>query len=96
MSEHHAEEHHFSLEDNIVVFINLICLTITTVALADFDLGWFTVPAAMIVALIKATVVAVYFMHLKFDNNINRFIFLSGYGFLFLLWIFCAVDIYTR
>ena len=95
MSEKHLE-HHFSLEDNIVVFINLICLTITTVALADFNLGMFTLPAAMIVALIKATVVAVYFMHLKYDDNINRFIFLSGFGFLFLLWLFCAMDIYSR
>jgi cytochrome c oxidase subunit 4 len=51
---------------------------------------------AMLVATIKASFVLAFFMHLKYDNLMNRVIFGSGFFFLMLLIAFSAADIFTR
>ncbi len=54
------------------VFIALIVLTIITVITAKFvDLGVFNIVLAMIIASAKALVVALFFMHLKFEDAIT-------------------------
>ena len=97
MSSHDNAHHHIlPLGTNIAVFFCLLCLTVVTVLLADFDFGVFNLAVAMSVATVKATLVAMFFMHLKYDNNINRFIFLVGILFLIVFWGICAIDIWTR
>lgn len=53
-------------------------------------------PVAFLIAAVKAALVLLYFMHLKYDNMLNRVIFGSGVFFLFLLILFSALDIWTR
>lgn len=95
MSGDHQEEH-LTIADNRHVLFCLMCLTIVTVLIADFDLGSWNLPVAMLVAAVKCTFVFTYFMHLKFDTNINRFIFGSGFFFLALFFGFTALDVFTR
>ena len=45
----------------------LFVLTVVTVAAAAFDFGSFNLFIALLIATIKATLVALYFMHLKYD-----------------------------
>lgn len=98
MSDNHTDNHHhaISLEDNIAVFVCLLCLTLVTVIVATFDMGMFNLPVALLVATVKASLVFLYFMHLRFDTFINRFIFVSGFFFVALLYIICALDIFYR
>lgn len=76
----------------------LFALTILTVVAHQFkvQLGVFASAVAFLIALVKATLVVLWFMHLKDDNNMNRAIFGSAFAFLFLLWVLTELDIITR
>jgi cytochrome c oxidase subunit IV len=74
----------------------LLLGTVITVAVAQFDFGSMNTVIAMLVATIKASFVLLYFMHLRYDNNMNRAIFGSAFFFLLILIAFSVTDIYTR
>jgi cytochrome c oxidase subunit 4 len=76
----------------------LFALTFLTVIAHQFkaQLGMFASAVAFLIALIKASLVVLWFMHLKDDNNMNRAIFGSAFAFLFLLWVLTELDIITR
>ncbi|MBK9501727.1 MAG: cytochrome C oxidase subunit IV family protein [Leptospiraceae bacterium] len=70
--------------------------TIITVGVAQLDFGPWNTVIAMFVATIKASFVLLFFMHLKYDNAMNKVIFGSGFFFLLILFSFSVIDIYTR
>jgi cytochrome c oxidase subunit 4 len=76
----------------------LFGLTILTVVAHQFhhQMGAFASVVAFGIAAVKATLVLLYFMHLKDDNNMNRAIFASGFFFLIVLLLFSVADIATR
>lgn len=89
--------HIVPLKTNLKTFGALVVLTIVTVYTAHFvDLGWFNLPLAMIIASAKAIVVALWFMHLKYDTAVNRAIVVFALSFVALLFVFSAIDIFTR
>lgn len=95
MSSH--DHHLMSLKTHWVVFGTLIVLTIITVLAAQIDLGvTINFILAMLIASVKACVVAGYFMHLKYDGLMNRVIFISSFIFLVIFIIFPVIDILTR
>jgi len=47
----------------------LLALTATTIMVASIDLGFFNVVAALSIATTKASLVALYFMHLRSENR---------------------------
>ena len=49
----------------------LFVLTAVTVWIAGFDFGSMNLVVAMLVASVKATLVALFFMHLKYENPIT-------------------------
>ncbi|MCB0328471.1 MAG: cytochrome C oxidase subunit IV family protein [Bdellovibrionales bacterium] len=56
------------------VLIGLLVLTVLTVVVAKvdtFDFGTLNIVIAMIIASIKASIVALYFMHLKYEDKIT-------------------------
>lgn len=64
------------------VFGALIVLTIITVAVAYVSLGPLDTPVALLIAASKATLVVLYFMHLKYDNPVNALTFTIGLIFV--------------
>ncbi|TGK62108.1 cytochrome C oxidase subunit IV [Leptospira wolffii] len=92
----HGEHHLISVKTYSFVFGALIVGTIVTVLVAQVDFGAMNTVIAMLVATIKASLVLAYFMHLKYDNVMNRAIFGSGFLFLLLLFGFSVADIFTR
>lgn len=74
------------------VFGILVLLTIVTVMQANFDLGRFDLLLVMGIATVKATLVALFFMHLAFDKPLNLVIFLSSFVFVGLFVIFTLGD----
>ena len=78
------------------VALGLLALTVLTVATAQLHLGWAAAPIAFLIAFIKAMLVMMYFMGLKFDTMLNRIIFGAGFFFLALLYLFSMTDIWTR
>lgn len=76
----------------LAVFAALIVLTAITVAVSYFDFGVFNLMVAMGVATIKAALVALWFMHLRYDSGLNAFVFLVGVAFLGLFLIIAMLD----
>jgi len=66
------------------VFLALIGLTVLTVAVTYVDLGKFNLWIALIVATLKAGLVAEVFMHLMWDRPFHRVAFLSAAVFVML------------
>lgn len=66
-----TEKTHISTyKDHLMVLAGLITLTVITVAITSIELSAFNVAAALVIAAIKATIVLLYFMHLKFDQKV--------------------------
>ena len=70
----------------LTVFFALLVLTAVTVAVSRVDFGSFNIVIAMLVASVKATLVAMFFMHLKFENK-----FTIGYAAFPLLLLFILI-----
>lgn len=74
--KHHTEDVHIvSYREHAGTWIGLILLTIMTVTVSVFgaDLYSLTVLTALTIASTKAMVVGLYFMHLKYDHRIFRY-----------------------
>ncbi|MHC4178381.1 MAG: cytochrome C oxidase subunit IV family protein, partial [Planctomycetota bacterium] len=91
----HAEEslgHVVDFRVLVAVFGALMVLTAITVAVSYFDFGALNLVVAMGVATIKASLVALYFMHLRYDSVLNAIIFLIGVAFLGLFLVITMLD----
>lgn len=55
----------------LTIYFALVILTVATVAVAYVDLGNLNIWAALIIAVVKASLVVLYFMHLKYDSPFN-------------------------
>lgn len=93
------EEHHIvSYKFNISIWFGLIILTIMTVLVSvmGISLVAFSVVTALLIATAKALVVVNYFMHLKYDNTLFKWLF----GVVMLLFVvfiaLTAIDYLTR
>ncbi|MCY4321388.1 MAG: cytochrome C oxidase subunit IV family protein [Bdellovibrionaceae bacterium] len=91
-----SEEHKISFKTYSNVLIVLLVLTVVTVAVAQVDFGKVNALVAMLIATIKAILVLMYFMHLKYDEKIYWIIFGSAVFFVMLLYFFSELDIITR
>lgn len=60
----------------------LIALTGATVAATWFDLGNFNLWIAMAIATIKASLVILYFMHLRYDRPVNGLVLIAALLFV--------------
>ena len=98
MSTHdHTEEHHTGgLKGYAAVCLALFVLTGITVYVAKFDFGDLNIVVAMVIASIKASIVALYFMHLKFEDKLTWIYALYPLFLLFLLIGFTIMETFTR
>lgn len=88
--------HIIPLNDYLKVFGALIFLTVITVLAAQVDFGVLNPIIAFAIASVKAGLVLAIFMHLKYDNMMNRVIIASSAFFLLVMYFFCIVDESTR
>ena len=96
-SDHGSGSHHIvPLATYLKVFATLIFLTFITVLASRFDFGTFNSIVAFAIATVKAVLVASIFMHLKYDDKMNRIIIFSAFFFLLVLWFFSILDEMTR
>jgi len=92
----HSEHHIIPISTYLNVFWALIGLTVITVLAARVDFGILNAVVAFGIATGKAVLVLAYFMHLKYDNMMNRVIIGSSVFFLIILYFFCYIDEVTR
>jgi len=93
---HESHHHVMPLKTYFTVFGALIFLTVITVLVSYANLGPASLPVAMFVALIKAGLVVGFFMHLKYDDRFNAFVFFSTLLFIAIFFALTLADISTR
>jgi len=76
--------HVMSFKMLLTVWLALMVLTVLTVAAIKVDLGTWNLYLAMAIATVKAALVALYFMHLRYDKPFNAIIFLGALAFVLL------------
>ena len=90
--EHQGVAHIIPVWLLLAVFFALIFLTWLTVAATYLDLGRLNLFIALFIATIKAFLVAMYFMHLRYDRPLNGVIFLFAIFFVMLFVGFVLMD----
>jgi cytochrome c oxidase subunit IV len=70
----------------------LLVLTVVTVAVRYVDLGEFNIWIAVGVAAVKAILVCLYFMHLRWDRPFNQLTMVGSVVFVALLMAFAMMD----
>ena len=74
-----------SLITCLVIFTLLMLLLIATVAIASFDLGRLNIVAALLIAVIKALLVILFFMHVRHNSRMTWVFVLAGFFWLGIL-----------
>jgi cytochrome c oxidase subunit 4 len=92
----HSKPHVLPLSTYLMVGSALLVLTFVTVLVAQFHFGEWNLIVAMAVAAVKATLVLLFFMHLKYDNKIYAYAFLISIAFLAVFIVFTMIDTMTR
>ena len=85
-----------SIKTYALVWIVLLALTGVTTAVAFVDLGPFSVVVALVIAVIKMLLVALFFMHVRHSTRLTRLVVLGGLLWLLILLAFTLADIFTR
>lgn len=97
MNEQSTHQHHIlPLKIYLRVAAALLIFTAITVFVAQYQFGEYNLLIAMIIAAIKATLVALFFMHLKYDNKIYATVFVGSLLFLAVFIIFTMFDTLRR
>jgi len=78
------------------VFTALIVLTATTTAISFLDLGPWNTVVALGIAFVKATLVALFFMHVKYSPRLTQIVVAGGLFWLAILIAFTLSDFMTR
>jgi cytochrome c oxidase subunit 4 len=91
MTEHIVTKKQYSL-----VFGALLLLTFITTAVGMMDLGRLNVVVALVIAVIKATLVVLFFMHIYWSTKLTKVVVVSGIAWLILLLWLTLTDILSR
>lgn len=80
----------------VAIFASLMVLTGVTVAVAFINLGALNFPVALGIAIIKATLVVLFFMHLKYSSKLTKMVVGLAIFFLGIMFALTLTDYLSR
>jgi cytochrome c oxidase subunit IV len=80
----------------IGVFLALMVGTAVTVGVTYVDLGAFNLTVALAIAVTKAMLVILFFMHMKYSPKLIKVTFGAGFFFFLIMIIITLSDYLTR
>jgi cytochrome c oxidase subunit 4 len=89
-------EHIVSPKIYYAIFIALVVLTVVTWRIAKLDLGRMNAVVAMTIAVIKATLVVLYFMHVRYSSRLTWVFVGAGFFWLAIMVALTMSDYMTR
>ncbi len=90
-------EHIMSSKLYYAIWITLMCLTVITAAVSFVDLGPLNTVVALVIATVKALLVVLFFMHVKYTSEkLTKIVIASAIFWLFLLLALSMADYATR
>ena len=78
------------------IWAALMLLTALTAWLSFYDLGRWSLLVAMLIAGTKATLVGLFFMHIKYSDPVERVAALVGIFWLLVMFALTGSDYLTR
>jgi len=91
MSEHIVPKRIYFL-----IFGALMVFTAATVIVAQYDLGRWNAIVAMTIAVLKATLVVLYFMHVRYSSRLTWVFVGAGFFWLAIMVALTLSDYMTR
>jgi cytochrome c oxidase subunit 4 len=80
----------------VATFVALLCLTGLTYLVAIHDFGMLNTPIALAVALLKASLVVIYFMGLRYNTPLTKVTAVAGLFWLMIMFGITMSDYLTR
>jgi cytochrome c oxidase subunit IV len=97
LPEEHSATQHVSLRTYLVVFgLLMILLVLTVVAAFVVNLGNANILVALSIAIVKAVLVVLYFMHVKYASRLTKIFVASAFLWLALMFALTFGDYLTR
>ncbi|MDD5543172.1 MAG: cytochrome C oxidase subunit IV family protein [Acidobacteriia bacterium] len=88
--------HIVSIKLYALIFITLLVMTGVTTAVGYVDLGRWNIIIALAIAIFKASLVILFFMHMKYAGKLPRLVFASTLLWLAILITLTMSDVLTR
>ena len=85
-----------SIKTYVIIFVALMVLLGLTVGVAFLDLGRFNLAAAMAIAVLKAVLIIMFFMHVKYASRLTWVFAVAGFFWLAIMLIFTMTDYVSR
>ena len=79
-----------------IIFVALAVLTVVTWSVAKFDLGKMNAVVALTIAVIKASLVVLYFMHVRYSSRLTWVFVGAGFFWLAIMVALTLSDYMTR
>jgi cytochrome c oxidase subunit 4 len=92
MSTHHV----VSWRVYVAVFLALCALTVVTVVVTGYDFGPLNLLVALGVAITKATLVVLFFMHARYSPRLTGVVIAAGIAFFVILVFLTLTDYVSR
>ena len=100
MSDHAAHDSHaphvVPISTYVLVFLALMVGTALTTWVAYIDLGRWNTVVALTIAVIKMSLVVLFFMHVKYATGLTRIVILAGFFWLGIMITLSCSDELTR
>jgi cytochrome c oxidase subunit 4 len=80
----------------VAIFAVLLVLTAVTTAVAYVDLGVMNVVVMLAIAVVKAVLVILFFMHVRYATRLTWLVVASGFVWFGILVLFTLSDVLTR
>src|SRR5436853_6453788 len=91
-----AHDHSASPVTYAAIFAALLVLTVTTVAVAQAPLGYWHTPVALGIAVVKATLVVLFFMHALHSTRLTWVVIVTSLFFLGIMFVLTFSDYLSR
>ena len=102
----HSDDHHHivPLKTYYIIFGLLMLFLLITVGAAEFDFAervgqnfaWMNIIVALAIAVVKATLIVMYFMHVKFSGRLIALFAVAAYFFVGIMFLMTYGDYLTR
>jgi len=91
-----VSEHVISVKVYVAVFVTLLVMTAATTAISGIDLGPWNTVVALGIAVFKASLVVLFFMHARYSPRLTHMVILAGLFWLALLLLITFSDFASR
>jgi cytochrome c oxidase subunit 4 len=92
----HAAEHIVPISTYLAIFLALMVLTAATVGASEIDLGRFNVLVALAIAITKATLVILFFMHVWYSSRLTMIVLATAFFWLGVMIVLTLSDVLSR